>query len=54
MTCVEHTIAIRPPIDEVFDFITEPFKGAVWLSGVLDVEKMPPVRSAADSGAEST
>ena len=54
MTRVEHTIAIGPPIDEVFDFITEPLNGPVWLSRVLDVHHEPPVRSAAEAEAESS
>jgi len=85
MTRVEHTIAIGPPIDEAFDFNTEPLNDPVWLSRVLDVhapegpitvgtelvETMrclgrwvevtwrvtmhePPVRSAAEAGAESS
>ena len=37
MTRVEHTIAIGRPIDEVFDFITDPLNDPVWLSSVLDV-----------------
>jgi hypothetical protein len=32
MTRVEHTSAIKPPSDEVVDFITEPLFDAVWSS----------------------
>jgi hypothetical protein len=37
MTRVEHTIEIARPLDEVFDFITDPVNDPVWLSSVLDV-----------------
>jgi hypothetical protein len=37
MKRIEHKIAIRPPIDVVFDFITEPLKDRAWLSSVLDI-----------------
>lgn len=37
MTRVDHTIEIERPIDEVFDFITDPVNDPVWLSSVLDV-----------------
>ena len=51
MTRVEHKVAIGPPIDEVFDFITDPlrFLGS-WVEVTWRVtEHEPPVRSAAES-----
>ena len=37
MTRVEHDTAIGPPIDVVFDFITEPLNDPARLSSVLDI-----------------
>ena len=54
MTRVEHTTAIGPPIDEIFDFNTEPLNRPVWLSRVLDVHHEPPVHSADEAEAESS
>ena len=37
MTRVEHKIAIGPPIDVVFDFISEPLNDPARLRSVLDL-----------------